>query len=239
MSLVDMHCHLVYGVDDGAQKESDMQDMLRLAAENGVRHIVCTSHITPGEEPFPAERYADHLRKGQAFCEAEGLDIVLHPGSEILYTDHTPRMVREGKVPRLNGKWAVLVEFWYEVPFEKLCEAAEKLGERGEGMTVVFAHIERYKTLRSIRQIEKLRDDYGVLMQMNARTVYTKQGFLTDRWKKKAIGDGLIDMIASDAHNTGDRPCNMLKAWEWLRDAYDTETADWLCGGSQTELLEL
>ena len=182
-------------------------------------------------------RYERHLEKGQAFCDAEGLGITLHPGSEILYTDQTPRMLREGYVPRLNGKWAVLVEFWYEVPFAKLCEAADKL--RDEGMTVIFAHIERYRTLRSVRQIETLKEDYGVRMQINAATLCEKQSFLTKHWRKKVLEDGLIDMVASDAHNTGERCCRMLKAWEWLREEMGQETADRLCGECQRELLAL
>ncbi len=235
--IVDMHCHVIWGVDDGARNPDDMRAMLRQAAENRVSHIVCTSHITPGEVRFPEEEYRERLAEGQAFCDAEGLGLTLHPGSEILYTDHTPRMLREKRVPRLNDKWAVLAEFWYEVPFRKLCEAAEALAD--EGMTVIFAHVERYKALHAFRDAEALARDYGVLMQMNARTVYTKQGFLTERWKRKMLSEGLISMVASDAHNTGERACNMLKAREALARDYGEDTAEALCGGNAARILEL
>ena len=235
--IVDMHCHVVWGVDDGAQTEEDTQAMLRLASENKVRHIVCTSHITPGEAPFPLERYEDHLERAQAWIQEEKLDITLHRGSEILYTDQTARLLHEGQILRLNDRRVVLVEFWYDVPENTMLQAARLLGN--EGVTVIFAHVERYKASRNIRFLEELRDEYGVLMQMNARTVYEKQGFLTDRWKRKLFENSMIDMVASDAHNAGSRPCNILKAWEWLRDAYGEESADRLCGDAAAELLKL
>ena len=235
--MVDMHCHVIWGVDDGARSEDDTHAMLRMAVENKVRHIVCTSHVTPGEAPFPAERYQDHLARAQAFCRDEGLDITLHPGSEILYTDQAPRLLHEGKIPRLNDKRAALVEFWYDVPTDTLYQAARLLGN--EGVIVIFAHIERYRVSRNIKLLEELRNEYGVLMQMNARTVYEKQGFLTDRWKRKLLEADIIDMVASDAHSVNSRPFNILRAWEALRDEYGQETADRLCGGAAAELLAL
>ena len=235
--MVDMHCHVVWGIDDGARTEEDTRAMLRLAAENRVGDLVCTSHITPGEAPFPRERYDDHLARAQAFCDSEGLGLTLHPGSEILYTDQTPRLVREGKVPLLNGKHAVLVEFWYDAPYRTMCEAARLLGN--EGMLVIFAHIERYKETRSVRHVEELRGEYGVYTQVNARTIAEKQGFMTDRWKRKLLDADLIDLVSSDAHNVTSRPCNVLKAWEALSATHGSETADRLCGGCAREILSL
>ena len=235
--IVDMHCHVVYGVDDGAQKPGDMQDMLRLAHENRVKHIICTSHIAPGEAPFPAEKYEAHLAEGQAYCDSQGWDLHLHPGSEILYTRDAVRMLDEGRVPRLDGKWAVLVEFWHECPYSTMEEAARKLTD--EGMTVVFAHIERYKALGSIRRIRDLKERWGILMQMNSHTVTRKLPFFTERWKQRVLRDGLVDIISSDAHNITSRSCTMLPAWEKLRDTLGEERADDLCGGCIARVLEL
>ena len=140
-------------------------------------------------------------------------------------------------MPTLNGRRAVLVEFWYDAPYKTMCEAARLLGN--EGMSVIFAHIERYRETRSLPHLEELREEYGVYTQMNARTVYEKQGFLTDRWKRKLLDAGLVDMVSSDAHNVASRPCNILKAREALRDGWGEETADRLCGGCARELLSL
>ena len=169
MKFTDMHCHIIYGVDDGARTPEDMHGMLRLAAENGIDHIVCTSHITPGEAEFPARKYLEHLQEGQRYCDEQGLGIQMHLGSEILWTDMSPRMVHEGKVPTLDRSWCVLVEFWWDVEYSVMLKAARELGN--EGMTVIFAHIERYKPLRSIERLRVLAEEYKVLLQMNGSTV--------------------------------------------------------------------
>ena len=233
--IIDMHCHVIYGVDDGARSEEDMHRMLDLAAENRVSHIIATSHITPGQEPFPAKRYLDHLDKAGRYCADKGYPMAVHQGSEILYTDDSPRLVREGYVPTLDQTYTVLVEFLPDVTFARLCEAARFLGN--EGMTVIFAHIERYETLRKVEQIYALRDDFGVLMQMNCRTVIEKKlGFFGERWKRRVLEEELIDMVASDAHNTGSRSCNILRCHEALTDQFDRDYADLLCGGRQAQL---
>ena len=235
--LVDMHCHVVWGVDDGARSRDEMRAMLELAAGNHVKDLVCTSHISPGEAPFPLERYERHLAEGQAWADEQGLGLTLHPGSEILYTDAAPRLVQEGVALRLNGQRAVLVEFWHDAPETKLIEAARLLGN--EGLTVIFAHIERYRATHSIPLLEELRGEYGVLLQMNVGTILKRLPFFEERWKRKVLRQGLVDLVASDAHSTHSRPCNLLAAWERLREEFGQETADRLCGGLARELLHL
>ena len=236
--LVDMHCHIIYGVDDGAQTEEDMHRMLDVAHENEVRHIIATSHIEPGHKRFPAETYISHLQKANDYCREMGYGIDVHVGSEIMYTDVTPRLLHEGNVPTLDRTWTVLVEFLPDVKFKELCEAARDLGN--EGMQVVFAHIERYQTLRtSVREVRELKEDFGVMMQMNCGTVLHKLGFMGERWKRKVLEDELIDMVASDAHNTTSRCCNVLKCHQTLTEMFDRAYADRLCGGCQAELFGL
>ncbi|MBR6029316.1 MAG: hypothetical protein IKP40_09520 [Clostridia bacterium] len=234
MKFTDMHCHIIYGVDDGARTPEDMHGMLRLAAENGIDHIVCTSHITPGEAEFPARKYLEHLQEGQRYCDEQGLGIQMHLGSEILWTEMTPQMIRDGKVPTLDRSWTVLVEFWWDVDFALMCKAARLMGN--EGMSVVLAHLERYKPLRTIGNIRTLAEEYGVVMQMNCKTITEKQGLSGDHWRNKVLEEGLVDLVASDAHNTGSRACNMKQCHEVLTSRYGADYADRLCGENQHRL---
>ena len=234
MKLTDMHCHIVYGVDDGARSAEDMQAMLLAARDNQIDHIVCTSHITPGEQRFPAEDYVRHLQEGQRFCDENNLGIQLHMGSEILWTDMSPRMVHEGKVPTLDRSWCVLVEFWWDVEYSVMLKAARELGN--EGMSVVFAHIERFKPLRNIRNIRELAEDYRVIMQMNCATIIEKQGLLNDRWRNKVLEEGLVDLVATDTHNLSNRPNRLLRCHEVLTERYGEEYANRLCAENQHRL---
>lgn len=235
--LIDLHQHVIFGVDDGAKTFEETQGMLRRACESGITHVVATSHATPGREPFPAEKYLKHLEKARKWLAEEQLPLTLHCGSEIYYTTETLRLLQGGYIPTLNETWNVLVEFDYEVPYEQICEAVRVLGN--QGYSVVIAHIERYQTLRSLRHVEELHDRYEAVLQMNANTVLTRRGFFHNRWVRTVLERGLIDVIASDAHNTTTRVCNLREAYEALSQQYGEEYAARCCGGRQRALLAL
>ena len=81
--LTDLHCHLIHGVDDGPRDIVHTQAMLRLAADNGVDTVCCTSHAMPSQKPFPLDVYKAHLDEAQTWADQQGLQIRLLPGSEI------------------------------------------------------------------------------------------------------------------------------------------------------------
>lgn len=235
--LVDMHHHLIFGVDDGAQTFQDTQAMLLKAYENGVSHIITTPHATPGAEPFPTEKYLANLEITRQWIAQQGLPVTLYTGSEIYYTDETPRLVQNGYIPTLNETWNVLVEFDYEVTYDRICEAIQQLGNLG--YQVVVAHMERYHVLRDVKRVAALRDAYQVTLQMNANTILTRRGFFRDRWVKHMLDHGYIDMVASDAHNTTSRACNLRSAYDELVVRYGQEYATKRCCLNQRKLFAL
>lgn len=235
--FVDIHHHLIYGVDDGAQTWEDTQKMILRAVDEGITDIVCTSHATPGITPFPTEKYLAHFAQAQQWCSENQLPITLHTGCEILYTDASPHLLKEGHYPSLAETWTVLVEFSGDVPYSRMCEAARLFGNAG--FTVIFAHVERFDPMRDFKHVRELRQEYGVYMQMNANTVLKKKGFFADRWTRKMLDEGYIDCIATDAHNTTSRPCRMRECFEKLKASYGVEAAEELCGGFQRRLLNL
>ena len=235
MQLVDIHHHIVYGVDDGARNREAMQSMLRVAYENGVHDLIATSHALPGLKEFPAQTYLDNLHEGQAWCDAQGWDMKLHSGSEIYFTEDAPRLVSDGYIPTLDETWYVLVEFGPDAGFERICRAARQFGNYGYSM--ILAHFERYDTMHSEKHIQELRGDYGVLLQMNTQTITGRHGFFRDRWVRKVLDAGYVDMVGTDAHNTTTRACNLAQCYEQLKQDYGPTYAYQLCGGKQREIL--
>lgn len=234
-NFVDIHHHLVYGVDDGARTFEDMQKMILRAAQEGVTDIVCTSHATPGGRPFPADVYISHLEKAREWIAQEGISLRLYNGCEILYTDASARLLKEGHLPSLADTYNALVEFTPDTDFKRMCDAARSIGNAG--FNVIFAHVERYQALRNFNHVKALRDDYDVYMQMNANTVVTKKGFFFDRWVRHMLDEGFIDCVATDAHNITSRPCSMRICYEMLKERYGREVALDMCGGFQRHLL--
>ncbi len=236
-NFVDLHHHLIYGVDDGARSLEDMQQMILRASAQGITNLVCTTHATPGHQPFPTDKYLAHLEEGRAFIAEQGLNMTLHTGCEVLYTESSARLLREGYFPTLAGSDTVLVEFTPDMTFNQLAEAATSFGTAG--FNVLFAHVERYDALRNLKNVSKLRDEFGVSMQMNCNTVIAKKGFFTERWVRHMLEDGYIDCVATDSHNLSSRRCKMKLCHEMLSSRYGADLADELCGGFQRRLLEI
>lgn len=236
-NFVDLHQHLIYGVDDGAHSLEMMKEMILRAVDEGVNDLVCTSHVTPGYQPFPNERYFTHMDEAKEFIYAQGFDLWLYPGSEVFYTDASVRLLQERHFPTLADTETVLVEFPPDVTIHQLEEAATSF--RGAGYSVLFAHVERYDVLRNLRNVRKLREQFGVYMQMNTSTIINNKHFFSKHWVEHMLVDGYIDCTATDAHNLSSRACNMRQCYEVLAEKYGVDMADELCGGFQRRILEL
>ena len=91
--FADIHTHIIFGVDDGAQTFEQTQQMLRLAQQNGVTVIAATSHAETWRHRFPLEDYAAHLKMAQQWCREQQLPIRLFSGAEVFYTDEAPRLL--------------------------------------------------------------------------------------------------------------------------------------------------
>ena len=216
--FIDIHHHLIHGIDDGARDFAGTERMIRDAAANQVHAIISTPHMTPGIEPFPDALYHSRLKEACAWIKAQGIDLALYPGAEILYTPSTPHMLAEGRVPTLADSGLVLLEFLPDCSFEEMENAGKSVARAG--YVPVFAHIERCMCLRKPGQVRRLRETSGALMQVNANTVLLKQGFFRRRYLNALFENALVDFIASDSHDLLGRENRMAEAFAQLAAQY-------------------
>ena len=231
--FIDIHHHLLHGVDDGSQSLNMSLRMAKRAYEAGTRVIVATPHVTPGVERIPEETFQQRLEELRAACAKERMELRILLGAEILYTDMTCRLLSEGRVPTLAGTEYVLVEFMPGVRFDALYKALE--GILRAGFLPVVAHVERYACLASSpRRANLIKDELeGVLFQMNNSTILGGRGFFSDLHTRRLLDEGLIDITASDAHNLRERPTRMREAYEKLKEEYDGVYAGNLTGANR------
>ena len=217
----DIHSHVIWGVDDGAETEEQMFDMLRAAAADGIERIICTPHWTPGVYPFPEEDFQQHFQQAEAFILQEGLPLTLAQGAEILYTDLTPRLLREGKVPTMNGTRYALIEFSPSDSREHITDALQKVS--GAGFVPVIAHMERYPAISKIAQVEEIKSRYRALVQINSRTLLRKQPLLRRGFMDQLFKKGLVDFVATDTHAMEGRETCMTEGMKALKQKYGDE----------------
>ncbi len=233
--ICDIHHHVVYGVDDGSQSLEMSVKMLEIAHGQGVSEICCSSHTTPGYSNLSLKTYMTRMAKLREEIDKRELGIKLVTGCEIMYTEATPEMLLAGEVPTLGDTQNVLIEFMPSAPFDMLRRCAIEL--TNAGYHPVFAHVERYDALREQDKMLKLKEYYGVRMQMNARTVLGTKGLFGDKWAKQALKNHLIDLVGSDAHNTSSRKCVIGDAYAFLKERYGEKTAKRMCVSLPRRLL--
>ncbi len=233
--FIDIHHHLIYGVDDGAKTFEGTQKMIQQAVENQVHAIITTPHVTPGQEPFDFDAYKAHLAETREYLKAEGIDLTLYTGSEVLYTPNTAYQLSEGRVPTLAGTRYLLLEFSPDDTFKYLMDAGTTVA--GMGYIPVYAHVERYECLKKTDQLEKLRDETGGLIQVNAHTVLRKHSFFRQRFIRHIFEDELVDFIATDSHDLPGRDNHMAEAFDQLTALYGIDLAHALTHGNAEKLL--
>ena len=109
--MIDLHCHILPGIDDGAKDIEETLEMARIAVSEGIKHIICTPHYI---------QYSDYYNKSQVFdlVEAvnkklaeESIELTLSAGHEVYLTPDLPKLVQEGEVSTLNNTQYILIEF--------------------------------------------------------------------------------------------------------------------------------
>lgn len=220
---VDIHAHILPGVDDGASDWEETNEMLRRAYEQGITHIIATPHYVSGQDTHSLREMVKKLRE-TAFSISENMMVDL--GQEVQYFEELPSFLEQGKVLTLSGSRYVLVEFLPGDGYMRLFRAVRSLVQ--SSYLPVIAHAERYNCLKENgRTMELVR--CGAYLQMNAGSL---GGGLFDRravWCRKEILRGNIHFIATDMHGVVIRPPELGEAVRWMaRQNRNGQDAGWM-----------
>ena len=199
--MIDIHSHILYGVDDGSKDASTTQNMLALAYAEGIRTILATPHYHTGMSPALAEKKRRVFEITKILAQITAPDFQLFLGGELYFSSATIQALDKGLAPTLNQTPYVLIEFPVYIEFSYIMRAVQDL--QNAGYWPILAHIERYLALKSQQNIAEL-SDLGALMQVNASTLIG--GGKMPRFLFKCMKQGLIDLIATDAHGINHRP---------------------------------
>jgi protein-tyrosine phosphatase len=223
--LVDLHTHLLPGVDDGVRDMAEALDQLRDAAAQGIEALVCTPHMHPASREQRDRLLAERQRIFERLVETaqvEGGLPELGLGSEVLVLDQSVSFEHPGL--RLNGTAYALLEvlFWRE-DFSDLRELFQDLLD--EGYRPVLAHVERYAHLPRQGDLLALWREDGVLAQVNASSFagHHGEGVRERAWRLLEAGD--VDLIASDVHGVHMRLNYMAEAYASVSEGAGEEAA--------------
>lgn len=203
---IDIHSHILPGVDDGSANLEMSIEMLHMAAKDGISQIILTPHNKPWHRNIDRAEIGAEVDRLQNRIQKEALDIKLHTGSELYYRNGLTEELDEGKAETLANSHYVLIEFEPSADYDYIRNGAYAL--LMGGYYPIIAHVERYKNVCSKmdRVVELIR--MGCFMQVNAGSIMGNYGFGIRQLVKKMLKQNLIHFVATDAHDlTKRRPC--------------------------------
>lgn len=215
--MVDIHCHIIPEVDDGAWDLEDALEMARIAVRSGVRRIVATPHfkgVPESRNVLPG--ISGQFRVLEDAVRREGLPLELIPGAEILCVPQTLEMAHRGHLPTLGRSRYVLVEFYFDASAEFLDMALEELCSCG--YRPVVAHPERYGAVRQEPDLVYRWFRRGIVLQINKGSVLGAFGRRAEETAVRLLHRGLVHVIASDAHSPEHRTTDLSLVRRWAME---------------------
>ena len=215
--IIDIHAHILPGVDDGARDLEESLKMGGMAAAQGVTGIIATPH-GPGRKDLGTleKRFCplrDEVRKRWP-------DIWIALGQELLYQEELAELLKRGHALTLAGSRYVLVEFSPSVTYRELERGLRKVAFAG--YWPVLAHMERYGCLRDEQHLRDLCE-CGYWLQMNYGSLEGPWFKADVRWCRRQVEEGRIQVLGSDMHRMDWRAPRIERALNWLEGSVNPE----------------
>jgi protein-tyrosine phosphatase len=208
--LIDLHCHLLPGIDDGSKSLEMSLAMARMASSDGITTIACTPHILPGVYNNTGPQIRAAVAELQQRISEAGIPITLITGADVHIAPDLGIQLRQGRALTLNDSRYFLLE----PPHHLLPPRLEDLifGLQAAGYVPVLTHPERLSWIEGEYDLIKRFVNNSVLMQITAGSLLGQFGRRPRYWAERMLDEGLCHLLATDAHNTDRRAPRMSEA---------------------------
>lgn len=201
--MIDLHCHILPGIDDGAKTLDESLAMARIAVDDGIHTLACTPHIYPGMYLNDGPGIAQHCARLQAELDRHGIALKLVVGADVHLVPGLIDGLQSGRVPTLHGSRYFLLEPSHTTPPPQLEASVLKLVVAG--YTPIITHPERLSWVESHYPVFLRLIARGAWMQVTAGALTGVFGKRARYWGERFIGEGHTHLLATDAHSTGRR----------------------------------
>lgn len=208
--MIDIHCHLLPGLDDGARHLDASLEMARIAAAEGVTTIACTPHIQPGVYDNDAAGIRKAVQNLQDAIDRAGIAVTLVVGSDAHIRPDFVSAIRTGKVVTLNDTKFVLFEPPHHIAPQRMDDLLFDI--LAAGYVPIVTHPERLSWIASHYEMFVRLSRSGVWMQITAGSLTGAFGRGPKMWAERMLSDRIVHVIATDAHGVKRRPPLMREA---------------------------
>ncbi len=196
--MIDMHCHILPGVDDGARNIVESLDMLKEAERVGFNNIIVTPHYFEGYYEVDEKRRIKVLDSLKAQMNFQKIAVSLYTGNEIYITENTMENIKSKKASTLNNTPYVLIEFDLNTKPMNILNLIYKILKEKD--IPILAHPERYKFIQDDPMIAYELVQNGVLMQCNYGSFVGYYGEKAKILAKKFLKSNMVHFLGTDAH---------------------------------------
>jgi protein-tyrosine phosphatase len=197
--LIDLHCHLLPGIDDGPTDLNASLAMARMAVADGITVTACTPHILPGLYNNAGPQIRQALESFRAALARAEIPLRLCTGADVHVSPDLKEGLKSGRVLTLNDTRYFLFEPPHHVPSPQL--EALAFGLQAAGYVPVLTHPERLSWIESYYEIFERMAERGVWMQLTAGSLVGRFGRRPRYWAERMLDEGLCHIIATDAHD--------------------------------------
>ncbi len=219
--MIDIHCHLLFGVDDGAKTIKDSIAMLQDVKKQGVDAMILTPHYRHGMFAYDRRMVDTHFQELLAYAKQAGMRI--YPGCEYHVNSKITDYIRSGRCHTMADTNYVLMEYSYETEYSYIESTTREMIFRG--YIPVVAHVERYACMMEEPSNAAELRKAGALVQVNCDAVLGLDGRRVKKYTKRLLTQGWVDFLASDCHGLEQRACHMGKCYDYVTKKYGEDVA--------------
>jgi protein-tyrosine phosphatase len=236
--MIDLHCHILPGVDDGAKTVEEALDMARVAQSDGIKIIVATPHLL--REKFDFEGFDSIQKRRQDLNEAfrtNNIPVEVKSGAEVYISHNLIEEIRRKREPLvLNESSYMFIEF----PIEHIYQGVKNLffDLMSEGITPIVTHPERNSVFKQHPELLYELVQMGALAQANSGSFFGLYGRKSAVFVRRLLEWNLVHFIASDGHNAHSMPPRLSEAVREAKTLIGEERASAMVNDNPQAVLE-
>lgn len=213
--MVDLHSHVIYGIDDGAKSREMAINMLKLAELGGTSKLICTPHYFRGRYEKNLLEVKNELENLKKIAIDNNIALELYCGQEVYLTNYLLEDLEEGKIGTINNSKYMLIEMnMNEIP-KRAIDIIYEL--KLKGIVPIIAHPERYVPFMDNPELINDFIEEGCLFQLNGGSINGKFGSLAKKTTKLFLENNLYSFLGSDGHFDKQRNTDLSEAMDSIR----------------------
>lgn len=212
--MIDLHSHILPGIDDGAPDLAAATEMAELAVADGITTMACTPHISPGVYENDAASIEASVASLSQQLRRSGISLTLVTGADVHVTPDLLEKLQSGAIPTLNGSRYFLLELPHSLAPKWVEELADRILK--SEFVPIITHPERSSWIAANFSIIDRLNRAGCLMQITAGALLGDFGRRAKFYAERLVAEDYVDVVASDAHDVKRRPPTLDIARRWL-----------------------